>query len=158
MPDDAVVTAKGARRWRHGHPWIFRSDLTRRPSTPAGAVLVRGPDQQPLGWGLWSPPSEISLRLLDSNPDATIDGRWWHERIGRAAARRALLAAATNAYRLVHAEGDGCPSLICDRYDSFLVVQLLSAGVERFRDEIVQALRSLGTPEGILARNDAPVR
>ena len=63
-----------------------------------------------------------------------------------------------NAYRLIHGEGDGLPSLICDRYDRWLVVQLMSAGLESQRQHIVAALQDLVAPEGILARNDAPLR
>ena len=64
----------------------------------------------------------------------------------------------TTGYRLVHAEGDGAPSLICDRYDRWLVVQLLSAGLEACRSDIVEALVDIALPAGILARNDAAVR
>jgi len=70
---DAVVSRKGAHRWANGHPWIYRSDVTRRPDVPAGAVLVRDGSRRPLGWALWSPASEISLRLLDARADAVID-------------------------------------------------------------------------------------
>src|SRR5690242_470364 len=158
MPDHAVVTPKGARRWAHGHPWIYRSDVAERPSRPPGAVQVRDVTGRPLGVALWSPASEISLRLLDRNADTVVDASWWRQAIGRAIARRAPLAGKATAYRLIHAEADGCPSLICDRYDRWLVVQLLSAGLEHYRDTIVGALRDLAAPEGMLARNDAPVR
>jgi 23S rRNA (cytosine1962-C5)-methyltransferase len=107
---------------------------------------------------LWSPSSEISLRLLDSEADAVIDERWWHDRLERSIGRRSELGSVTNAYRLVHAEGDSLPALVCDRYDRWLVVQLLSAGVESFREEILAALVRLTGAEGILARNDVPVR
>jgi 23S rRNA (cytosine1962-C5)-methyltransferase len=158
MTAHAVVSTKGARRWAQGHPWIYRSDVVARPDTPAGAVAVLDQARRPLGWALWSPRSEISLRLLDRDPDALIDARWWRERIQHAVERRAPLAESANAFRLVHAEADGCPSFVCDRYDRWLVVQLLSAGLEAFREDIVAALRELVAPEGILARNDAPVR
>jgi 23S rRNA (cytosine1962-C5)-methyltransferase len=72
--------------------------------------------------------------------------------------RRQGLDASTNAYRLVHAEADGLPALICDRYDRWLVVQLLSAGVEAFREPIVDALVRLTSADGILARNDVALR
>jgi 23S rRNA (cytosine1962-C5)-methyltransferase len=113
---------------------------------------------RPLGWALWSPTSEISLRLLDRDPGAVIDARWWMDRLGVALRRRQSLEATASAYRLVHGEGDGLPSLVCDRYDRWLVVQLLSAGVERFRGEICEALLELTDAAGILARNDAAVR
>ena len=154
----ATVSTKGARRWDNGHPWIYRSDVIARPDGPAGAVHVADQRGKPLGVALWSPHSEISLRLLDRDPDATIDAAWWHNAIGRAIARRNGLECDTNAYRLVHGEGDLIPSLIVDRYDRWLVVQLMSAGLERFRSEIVDALRHLVHPTGILARNDVSLR
>ena len=87
MASDAIVTNKGARRWAAGHPWIFRSDVTARPDAPAGAVRVRDGRGAPLGWALWSPASEISLRLLDRDPDAVVDDAWWHGRIAHALRR-----------------------------------------------------------------------
>ena len=158
MTQSALVSPKGARRWESGHPWIYRSDVVRRPDASAGVLLVENGVGAPLGWALWSPRSEISLRLLDRDPNATIDRTWWRARLEHAITRRAPLADVATAYRLVHGEADGCPSLICDRYDRWLVVQLLSAGLEQFRDDIVASLIDLASPEGILARNDVPVR
>jgi 23S rRNA (cytosine1962-C5)-methyltransferase len=154
----AIVSAKGARRWDAGHPWIYRSDVLQRPDTDAGVARVTDQRGKPLGVALWSPRSEISLRLIDRDPDAIIDAEWWQSRLARAIARRTGVDADANAYRLVHGEGDGLPSLVVDRYDRWLVVQLMSAGLERYRREIVDALVSLAQPEGILARNDVPLR
>jgi len=154
----ATVSARGAGRWVSGHPWIYRSDVTGRPTADAGAVAVRDPRGRPLGWALWSPRSEISLRLLDRDPDARIDAEWWAARLAESIGRRAALAADTNAYRLVHGDADRCSSLVCDRYDRWLVVQLASAGLEQFRAPIVEALLALTGAEGILARHDLPVR
>jgi 23S rRNA (cytosine1962-C5)-methyltransferase len=160
VSDSATVSQRGALRWERGHPWIFKSDVKKRPTVPAGAVRVRDDRGRWLGVALWSPSSEISLRLLDQEPDAVVDGRWWMDRLSRAVERRtrAGLDALTNAYRVVHAEGDGLPAMICDRYDRWLVVQLLSAGVESFRDVIVESLVRLTGAEGVLARHDVPVR
>ena len=158
MSESATVSQRGAQRWARGHPWIFKSDVRKRPSAPAGAVRVRDDRGRWLGTALWSPSSEISLRLLDPDPDVKLDGDWWHARISRAAARRSEISALTTAYRLIHAEGDGLPALICDRYDRWLVVQILSAGLEVFRDRIVEALVRLTSADGVLARNDVPLR
>ena len=158
MYDAAVVSAKGARRWLAGHPWIYRSDVTSRPAGPAGAVVVRDHRGKPIGVALWSPASEISLRMVDHDPRALLDARWWRTRIGAAIERRSSLRTVANAYRLIHGEGDACPSLVCDRYDQWLVVQLMSAGAEAFRDAIVDALDELVRPAGILARNDVALR
>lgn len=154
----AIVSAKGAQRWAAGHPWIYRSDVIEPPPDEPAAVTVLDKRGKPLGTALWSPRSEISLRLLDTDAAAAIDGAWWHHRIARAIQRRIPLAEHTNAFRLVHAEGDALPSLVCDRYDRWLVVQLLSAGLEQYRDAIVSALSELTHADGILARNDPPVR
>jgi 23S rRNA (cytosine1962-C5)-methyltransferase len=153
-----VVSRRGAERWQRGHPWIFRSDVVRFPDVPAGAVRVVDQQDRPLGIALWSPQSEIALRLLDRDASARVDVEWWRARISAAIERRRGLDAATNAYRLVHGEGDALPSLVCDRYGDWLVVQFLSAGLEAFRGEIVEALAELTGCRGILARNDAPVR
>lgn len=157
MATTVSVNAKGARRWDAGHPWIYRSDVAIRADEPAGALPVADTRGKPLGWALWSPKSEISLRLLDRDPAARIDAAWWHRRIGDAVARRAGITGA-NAYRLIHGEADGLPSLVCDRYDRWLVVQLMSAGLERYREEIVAALLAHAAPDGILARNDVSLR
>jgi 23S rRNA (cytosine1962-C5)-methyltransferase len=154
----ARVTNKGAKRWAGGHPWIYRSDVTERPDSPAGAVLVEDNRGRKLGWALWSPKSEISLRMIERDSTATIDGEWWHRRIAESVKRRDGLDRSANAYRLIHGEGDGLPSLICDRYERSLVVQLMSAGLEAFRAEIIAALVDIAKPDGILARNDVSLR
>jgi 23S rRNA (cytosine1962-C5)-methyltransferase len=155
----AVISARGARRWQGGHPWIFRSDVVRAPDGAAGAVRVIDQAQRPLGTALWSPASEISLRFVTHDAVAALDAAWWHARLAASLARRSgILDAHTNACRLVHGEGDGLPSLVVDRFDRWLVVQLLSAGLEAFRAPILDALVALTGAEGVLARNDASVR
>ncbi|MEO7102548.1 MAG: class I SAM-dependent rRNA methyltransferase [Gemmatimonadaceae bacterium] len=154
----ATVSSRGARRWDSGHPWIFRSDIVKPPDSTAGCVEVQDQRGRALGVALWSPKSEISLRLLTRDTDAAIDRAWWKARIEAAAARRTALTPVTNAWRIVHGEGDGLPSLVIDRYGDYIVLQLSSAGIEAFRDQIVTALIELFEPAGILARNDAGSR
>jgi 23S rRNA (cytosine1962-C5)-methyltransferase len=154
----AVIAARGAHRIARGHPWVYKSDVTTRPDTPAGVVPVRDGHGRPLGWALWSPRSEIALRLLDRDPHAEIGPAWWRTRIGAALARRHAVARDTTAYRVVYGEADGCPSLICDRYGRWLVVQLLSAGLEACRADIIAALTDAMEPLGILARHDVATR
>lgn len=155
--DDAVVSNRGAARWQRGHPWIYKSDVTQRPTSPAGVVRVLDTRGKALGVALWSPRSEISLRLLDRDASARIDAGWWRARIGESVEGRREIQG-TNAYRLVHGEGDGLPSLVCDRYDRWLVVQIMSAGLESCRDDIVAALNEVTRADGILARNDVALR
>ena len=96
--------------------------------------------------------------MLDGDPDARINAEWWRRRIATAAARRSPLSTHTSAYRLIHGEADGLPSLVCDRYDRWLVVQLMSAGLESARAEIVAALLAITGAEGVLARHDVSLR
>lgn len=148
------VSRKGAARWAGGHPWIYRSDTLDAVPDP-GVVRVVDPRGRFLGQALHSPASEIRLRLLEPT-ERPVDPAWWREQIGRCAARRAGIDA--TACRIVHGEGDGLPSLVVDRYDRWLVVQLLSAGLETMRETVLDALQEVLTPEGILLRHDASVR
>ncbi len=154
MTEVARVSARGAERWVRGHPWIYRSDVIEAPDAP-GLVRVHDARGKFLGQALHSPRSEIRLRLLERS-DRPVDAAWWHEAIGAAFARRQGIDA--TAYRIVHGEGDGLPSLVVDRYDRWAVIQLLSAGLETMRSAVVEAVASVLAPEGILLRNDVPVR
>lgn len=150
----ARVTPRGAERWQRGHPWIFRSDVVKAPDAPGLVRVVDGRGKL-LGQALNSPRSEIRLRLLEAR-DVPVDAAWWRSRLAEALARRDGIDA--NAYRVVHAEGDGLPSLIVDRYDRWLVVQLLSAGLETMREQILVTLTELLAPQGILLRHDTAAR
>jgi 23S rRNA (cytosine1962-C5)-methyltransferase len=154
----ARVNRKGAERWVDRlHPWIYRSDLVDPPTGDAGIVDVIDEYGRAIGSALWSPASVISLRMLTHEP-RVIDRSFWRDRIRAALELRDSLDIDANALRLVHAEADGLPSLIVDRYADVLVVQFLSAGIEAHRDEIVEALVELVQPRGILARDDVPIR
>ena len=150
----ARVTSRGAERWVRGHPWIYRSEVTEGPSEP-GLVPVLDPRGRFIGQGLYSPRSEIRLRLLERT-ERPVDAAWWRDQLQAAAARREGIDA--TAFRLVHGEGDGLPSLVVDRYDRWIVAQILSAGLDTMQGTIVAALREAFQLEGILLRNDAPVR
>ncbi len=151
-----AVSPKGAARWRDGHPWIFRSD-TVPARHPAGIVRVEDRRGKFLGQALWSPRSEIRLRLLSAYEDP-IDGAWWERQLQAANAARSRARESSSAYRVVHGEGDGLPSLVVDRYGEIVVAQLLSAGLEQCRSEILAAIEVVLQPSGILLRNDASVR
>ena len=148
------VTARGAERWVRGHPWIYRSDVERHPPEP-GLVRVEDPRGRFIGQGLLSPASEIRLRLLERT-EREVDPAWWRERLASAAERRAGIDA--TAWRVVHGEGDALPALVVDRYDRWIVAQILSAGLETMRQQILDALVTLFQPEGILLRHDAAAR
>ncbi|MGA2383311.1 MAG: class I SAM-dependent rRNA methyltransferase [Gemmatimonadales bacterium] len=149
-----VVSPKGVGRLRTGHPWVFRSDLSEDGGEPGLAHLVDGRGKG-LGTALYSPASEIRARWLA--PDgAAVDRVWWTAMVRAALDRRRGVE--DTAYRVVHAEGDGLPALIVDRYGDYAVAQLLSAGLEAVRDDVIAAIRDTLAPEGLLLRNDPAVR
>lgn len=120
-----------------------------------GVVAVADPTGRFLGQALYSPASEIRLRLIEPS-DTPLDREWWVRRIAEAAARREGIDA--TAWRVVHGEGDGLPALIVDRYDRWLVVQLLSAGLDTMRETVLDGLEEVLRPAGILFRHDVAAR
>lgn len=152
------VNRKAADRVHSGHPWIFTSDVIDAGSAGPGAA-VRVVDQrgQALGTAHYSSTSQIALRFLSSRIEA-IDEAFLFARMEAALQFRQRVVAGSDAYRLIHAEGDLLPGLIVDRYGDWLVVQLLNQGMDRQMNEITGGLTRLLAPKGIVARNDVPVR
>lgn len=153
----AVVRPRGEDRIRSGHPWIYRSDIADVAAEPGAVVEVFGPRKRSLGHALYSAESQITLRMIATEP-RVIDASFWHDRLAAAIRFRDTLAIDATAYRLVHGEADLLPSLIVDRYADYLVVQTLSQGMDRLLPVIVSSLMELTGAKGILARNDPKVR
>lgn len=152
------VSRRGAGRLASGHLWIYASDVTERGETrPGDAVKVIDPKGRALGTAHYSSSSQICLRLLSTQVEP-IDRRFFLGRLGAARDHRRRVVSGTDAYRLVHAEGDLLPALIVDCYGDCVVVQTLDQGMERAQADIVAALQELLTPRAILERNDAAVR
>lgn len=152
------VNRKGADRIDSGHLWIFASDVIDAGSASAGdTVRVLDPKGRSLGVAHYSSSSQIALRLLSRNVEE-INGTFLKKRIEAAYEYRTRIVGGSDAYRLIHAEGDLLPGLVVDRYGDYLVVQLLDQGMDRLADEIVGVLDGLLSPRGIVARNDVPVR
>ena len=158
-----IVLKRGREKsLKRRHPWIFSGAVERVDGQPASGdtVEVRSADGKPLALAAWSPQSQIRARVWTFDPAARIDAGFFRARIERALALRAALHARqhTNAMRLVHGESDGLPGLVVDRYADVLVAQFLSAGVERWREPILDALADLSGCEAIYERSDAEVR
>jgi 23S rRNA (cytosine1962-C5)-methyltransferase len=152
------VNRKAARRVAAGHPWIFESDIVDTGGAEAGAaVVVVNLAGRPLGTAHFSAASQIRLRLL-SRDIREIGPEFFAERLAAAEAYRRLVVSGTEAYRVVHGEGDLLPALVVDRYQDYLVLQTLNQGMDAARPWIVSSLVELFSPRGIVARNDAPVR
>ena len=152
-----MLKDRGAARARSGHPWVYGSDLA-EASGEVGAV-VSGFDRRGrfLGRAFYNPRSEITLRIAERG-DVPIDERWLKGRLERALAYRDSLEIDADAYRLLHAEADGIPGLVVDRYGDYLVLQVGSAALERRLGWIVSALQELLVPAGILLRADSTAR
>ena len=152
-----IVSKRGESRVRSGHPWIFKSDVSRAAGVGPGSVVrVLGPTGRPLGFAFFSARSEITLRMIERGD--TLSPTFVRDRLLAARAWREAIAPGVEALRLVHGEGDGLPSLIVDRYGEYLVVQTLAQATDARKAEIVAALVELFRPRGILERNDPRVR
>lgn len=152
-----TVTLKGLRWFESGHPWIYQSDIEKNSATAAGLAELRDMRGKFLAYGLYSPTSKISFRVLTRAPEK-IDRNWWKKKLLQAFALRERAQILSNAKRLVFGESDNLPSLIVDQYGDYLVFQTLSAGMEVFKPLIVELLQELLQPKGILEKNDATVR
>ena len=142
------------------HPWIFSGAIATVEGDPsAGATVeVRSDDGRPLALAAWSPQSQIRARVWSFDP-VTIDAGFFDQRIARAIAlRRNWFDRANDGGRLVHGESDGLPGVIADRYGDVVVVQLLSAGADAWRDAILEALAARTGAGALVERSDAEVR
>jgi len=152
------INGKAVNRVHSGHPWIFVSDVIDTGSAAAGDVVrVVDGKGRTLGTAHYSNSSQIALRLLSRRAEQ-VDEAFLAKRIQAALTFRRVVVQDSEAYRLVHAEGDLLPGLIVDRYADWLVVQFLDQGMDRMKDLVIAALSSVVQPVGILARNDVPTR
>jgi 23S rRNA (cytosine1962-C5)-methyltransferase len=140
------------------HPWVFEGSIERGKADPGETVRVEGHDGGFLAWAAFSPQSMIRLRAWSFDEAERIDAAFFERRIGRAVALRARLALPSDAVRLVHGEADGLPGLVVDRYADTLCAQFLSAGVERWKPVLVDALlQATGAPR-LYERSDTHAR
>jgi 23S rRNA (cytosine1962-C5)-methyltransferase len=153
-----IVSKRGADRVRHGHLWIYRSDVVDTADSQGGAVVsVHDPKGNFVGQAFFSSSSEIALRVLSQTKE-TVDREWWRSRIRAAAARRAGLQQTTEACRLIFSEGDLLPSVILDAYGPVLVLQTLSQGSDAVKPQLAELLAEEFAPLAIVERNDVNVR
>jgi 23S rRNA (cytosine1962-C5)-methyltransferase len=149
------------KRVAQGHPWIYSNeivmDAAAKSLVPGTLVQILSADGLPLGTATFNPHTLIAARMLDADSHAVIDAAWFEARIARAQALRARLYKAPY-YRLIHAEADGLPGLIIDRYGSVFVCALNSAGMAAREAEIEAALKSLFAPQAILYAADSAAR
>ena len=160
MSRKTIILPKG-RRARLGSPWIFsneiRMDEAAKAIAPGAIVNVRGEDGRAFGTGYFNPKSLIAVRLLAEACDVAIDADFFVARLKRALELRDSLYP-NPFYRLLHAEGDGVPGLVIDRFGDTLTVQIGTAGMDRQVDAILGALDKVLAPATVILRADAPSR
>lgn len=158
---DLILKPGRERSLEHRHPWVFSGAVARFSGVvePGGIVTVRAHDGRFLAQAYANERSQIVARAL-SFEDEAIDEAFFTRRIERALGLRESLVdlQATNAQRLVNAEADGLPGLVADRYGDVVVVQVLTAGIERVRDAVVAALKERTGARAVVERSDADVR
>ena len=148
-----------AARIEAGHPWIYRSEIVRVDSQgePGAIAQVRDSRGRFLGQAMVNLQSQIAGRLL-TRDDMPVDEAFFLRRIQEAAGKHGRTLEGPGASRLIFGEADRLPGLIVDRYADLVVVQLLTAGMERARKPILECLRTLVQPRAIYERNDASSR
>ncbi len=144
------------------HPWIFSGALARVEGDPdsGDTVAVCSGSGELLAWAAYSPASQIRARVWSWNEAERVDGDFLRTRLRRAlqGRERLLRAEESDGMRIVHGESDGLPGVIVDRYSEVAVLQLLSAGAERWRSEICEGVRELTGCACVYERSDADVR
>jgi 23S rRNA (cytosine1962-C5)-methyltransferase len=149
------------RRAIAGHPWVYSNEIEMTPAAkalpPGTPVRLVAADGRRLGVYGFNPLPLIAARLLSRDPEAAIDQAFVAARLGRALALRERLVGVP-FYRLIHAEADGLPGLIVDRYGDALVVQPNSAVADRLSPLVEAALGVLLSPAAIVLRGDSPAR
>lgn len=144
------------------HPWVYSGAVggVEGDVEPGGVVTVVDSSGRFLASGYYNDRSKIMVRVLSWDEGEAIDDGWWRSRISSAIARRAPLFedGATTACRLVHAEADGLPGLVVDRYAGVVVVQCLTAGIERVRDVVADVVREALGDVAVYERSDTTAR
>ncbi|MGE0725257.1 MAG: class I SAM-dependent rRNA methyltransferase [Alphaproteobacteria bacterium] len=149
------------KRARHGHPWIFSNeiamDVAAKALPPGTLVTVVAADGTQLAAATFNPHTLIAARVLTREAGSHIHLDFVKRRLRQALAIRERLWDRP-FYRLVHAEADGFPGLVIDRYGDVLAIQLNTAGMERMKDMLLEAIRAVLAPRAILLRNDSGAR
>ena len=140
------------------HPWVFEGSVQTGRADAGETVRVQAADGRFLAWGAYSPSSAIKVRAWSFDEAERIDAAFFARRVHAAVALRAQLAIHSDGQRLVHGEADGLPGLIVDRYADVLSAQFLSAGMERWRDGVADALMAATGARCLYERSDTSSR
>ncbi len=140
------------------HPWIFESAIAKGGADAGETVRVESHEGKFLAWAAFSPESKIRARVWSFDEKQRIDATFFSARVASAVDARGLFDLQSDGMRLIHGEADGLPGLIVDRYGDTLVAQFLSAGVERWKAVLADALLAATGLQKLYERSDASGR
>lgn len=148
------------RRIKSGHPWVFSNEIASLAGAREAGIAAELFDAADgfIGRGYYTPHSLIAFRLLTRRQEDVDSPEFYERRIAAALAHRRVVYPALQTFRAIYGESDFMPGLVVDKYGDYLSLQILSAGMERRRELILEALRTVFSPLGIIARNDVSVR
>ena len=159
---DLILKSGNDRSVLRRHPWIFAGSVDRLEgrARAGDTVLVMDSRGKPLARAAWSPESQIRARVWSFDPEQSIDHAFIKRAVAASVARRAShpWLAGQDGVRLIHGESDGLPGVIADRYGAMVVVQLTSAGADKWRDAIVAGLVQATGCSAVYERSDSDVR
>ena len=148
-----IISNRAKKRLKGKHPWIFSNEIVEKQDISAGEIVeIRDEEGHRIATGYFNPHTLIAIRILSYHQEFNL-----RDRIAKALDFRRRHYN-TLTYRWIYGESDGLPGLIVDRYSQTLVVQILTAGMEKLRNEIITSLVELGSPSRILFRNDSSYR
>ena len=154
-----VLKRKISTRIANGHPWIFSNEINLMDDEllPGDIASVEAHDGSFIGKGYVNAMSRIPVRLLTRKKSEEINAAFFLQKIKEAWEYRKKIGYTENC-RLVFGEADGLPQLIIDKFNDYFVIQTLALGIDKWKNDIVDALNQLFTPKGIFERNDVPIR
>ncbi|MBI4714108.1 class I SAM-dependent rRNA methyltransferase [Candidatus Uhrbacteria bacterium] len=142
------------------HPWVFSGAISNVPKNVqhGDLVFVTDRNERIIGTGTFSKTSSIAVRVLEFK-EAKIDQKWFEQKISSAFDRRKIIIQNdTTAFRVVFGEADGIPGLIIDKYEDVIVFQIATIGIDRLREKIIEAIKTVFSPKVIVERSDISVR
>lgn len=145
---------------KYGSLWIYKNEILSdiKHLTPGSLLRVyESRSNKIIGTGYINPKSTISIRLLSFKKE-NIDAKFFHQKFQQAIKYREEFLGLKHSYRMIYSESDGLPGLIVDKYNNCLVIQILTAGMETFKDLIIELLDKITNPEIIVLKNDSSSR
>jgi 23S rRNA (cytosine1962-C5)-methyltransferase len=159
MKSQIILKKNEEHRIAAGHQWVFSNEIASLRGTPEIGEVVEllRHDQKFIGLGFYHPHSLIAFRFLTSAQEE-IGYSFFEQRIQQALTLRQRLYPGSETFRLAHGESDFLPGLIIDKYNEYISMQILSAGMDKYSEIICNVLEAIFHPKAIIARNDAAIR